>query len=47
MSINLAQEDLKEEDIVHQMMDDMDMGIQDSHLTNIGQDKTINKHVFH
>jgi hypothetical protein len=47
MSVNLAQEDLKEEDTVHQMMEDMDLGNQDSHPTNIGQDEAINKHVFH
>jgi hypothetical protein len=36
MSVNSTQEDLKEEDIVHQMMEDMDLGNQDSHPTNIG-----------
>lgn len=47
MSVNSTQEDLKEEDAVHQMMKDMDLGNQESHPTNIGQDEAINKHVFH
>lgn len=47
MSVNSAQEDLKEEDTVHQMMENMDLGNQDSHPTNIGQDEAISKHVFH
>jgi hypothetical protein len=36
MSMNSIQEDLKEEDIVHQMMEYMDLGNQYSHLSNIG-----------
>jgi hypothetical protein len=47
MSMNSSQEVLKEEDNVHQMMEDMDLGNQDSHPTNIGQDEAIKKHVFH
>jgi hypothetical protein len=47
MSVNSIQEGLKEEDIVHQMMEDMDLGNQDSHLSNIGQDEANNHHIFH
>lgn len=41
MLVNSAQEDLKKEDTVHQMMEDMDLGNQDSQPTNIGQDEAM------
>jgi hypothetical protein len=43
MSVNSAQEDLEEEDTLHQTMEDMDLGSQDSHPTNIGQHEAISK----
>lgn len=41
MLVNSAQENLKKEDTVHQMMEDMDLGNQDSQPTNIGQDEAM------
>jgi hypothetical protein len=46
MLVNSVQEGLKEEDIVHQMTEDMVLGNQDSHLSNIGQDEANSHHVF-
>lgn len=46
MSVNSSLDDLKEEKTVHQMIEDMDLGNQESHPTNIGQDEALNKHVF-
>jgi hypothetical protein len=34
--VNSVQEDFEEEDIVHQIMEDMDLGNHNSHLSNIG-----------
>jgi hypothetical protein len=45
--VKLAPKGIKEEEIMHQMMEDMDLGIQESHPTNIGKDEANNKHVFH
>jgi len=45
--VNLSIEYLKEEETIHQMMEDVDLGIQESHPTNIGQDEAMNKHIFH
>jgi hypothetical protein len=47
MSVNLTPDDLKEEETIHQMIEDMDLGNQESHPTNIGQDEALSKHVFH
>jgi hypothetical protein len=37
----------KEEETVHQMLEEMDLGNQGSQPTNIGQDEVHNKHFFH
>jgi len=47
MSINLALFNIKEEEIVHKMIKDMDLGIWESYPINIGQDEVNNKHIFH
>jgi hypothetical protein len=47
MSTNSIQADLKEEDIVHQMTKDMDLGNQDSLPSNNGLEQANNHHVFH
>jgi len=47
MSTNSIQTDFKEEDIVHEMKKDMDLGNQDSLPSNIGLEQANNHHVFH
>jgi hypothetical protein len=46
MSTNSIQVEFKEEDIVHQMIKDMDLGNQDSLPSNIGLEEANNHHVF-
>jgi hypothetical protein len=47
MLTNSIQANFKEEDTIHQMMEDMDLGNHDSHPSNIGQEEANNHHVFH
>jgi hypothetical protein len=47
LSMNSIQEDLKEEYIVHQMKEDMDLSNYDCHLSGIGQDEANKNHIFH
>jgi hypothetical protein len=47
MSINSTHADLKEEEIVHQLKDDMDIGQHNSPPSTVGQDKALNYPVFH
>ena len=37
---------LKEQEIIHQMLDDVEMENKESHLLPIGQDEAYNNHVF-
>jgi hypothetical protein len=45
MLINLVQSNFKEEERMHQMKDDMDIGQQNS-PSNVGQEESINHYVF-
>jgi hypothetical protein len=47
MSMNYVPDEPKEEETIHQMLEDMDLGNQESQPTNIGQDEAHNKHVFY
>lgn len=47
MSVNSVPDDPKEEETIHQILEDMDLGNQASQHTNIIQDEAHNKHVFH
>jgi hypothetical protein len=46
ISMNSAPDDPKEEETVHQMIEDMDLGNQESHPTNIGQDEALKNMFF-
>jgi hypothetical protein len=46
MSTNYVQANLKEEETIHQMLEDMDIGQQNSLPSNIGQEEANNHHVF-
>lgn len=47
MSVKSVPDEPKEEETVHQMLEDMDMGNQGSQPTNIGQDEVRSKDVFY
>lgn len=47
MSTNSVHTELKEDDTVHQMLEDMDIGNQESHPTNLGLEEADSYHVFH
>jgi hypothetical protein len=47
MSVKSVPDEPKEEETVHQMLEDMDMGNQGSQPTNIGQDEVHSKDVFY
>jgi hypothetical protein len=45
--MNSSLEDLKEEETIQQIIGNMDLGIHESHPTNIGKYEALSKHVFH
>jgi hypothetical protein len=47
MLVIFSLDDLKEEEAIHQMIEDMDLDDHESHPTNINQDEALGKHVFH
>lgn len=47
ISINSVQEDLKEEETIHQLKDDMEIEQQNSLPSNVGQEEPYSHHVFH
>ena len=47
MSMNSGQGELKEEDIVHQLIEDTKIMKHDSIPTNIGMEEATNCHIFH
>jgi hypothetical protein len=44
--VNLASNDLKEKETIHQMIEDMDLENLESHPTNIGQDEAYSMACF-
>jgi hypothetical protein len=47
MLVHSSLDDLKDEETIHQTLEDIDLSNHESHPTNIGRDEALNKHVFH
>jgi hypothetical protein len=46
MSVNSSQGELKEEDTVHQLVEDMEIRNQDFVPSNVGLEEATNGHIF-